>query len=121
MHVNPKNESKIFKIIHANMTFSRTIDPQGLFKETTIDILLETFSYIMKRYSVDFEELNLEYMINIYNLTRNFSLLYSNFLTYMLKAFHTSLEVEDHHDTQISTINESTLKASNLNHILLDI
>ena len=50
----------------------RTIYPQGSSKETTNNTLLETLHYYMQGYFVDFVELILKYMTQVYNLSRNF-------------------------------------------------
>jgi len=63
----------------------------------------------MDRYAVEFAELMLGYMIKVCNRS-SFPLPHSNLLTYIFKAFHVSLEDQDHHGIQIPMINE-TLKS----------
>jgi len=45
------------------------------------------------------------------SLTRNFPLPLLNLLTHIFKYFNIPLEVEEHFETQISTVNENTLKS----------
>jgi len=67
----------------------RTIYPHGSSKETANDALLETLSYTMKGYSMDFGKLNLEYMNKAYNLFRNLPLSY-------LTLAHSPLQTLEH-------------------------
>lgn len=89
----------------------RTIYPWGSSKEIANDPLLETLSYIMEGYSIDFTNFILEYITKVYNLSRNYPLPYSNLLTHIFKAFQIFLEGEECLDSHIPTINENTLKS----------
>ena len=60
---------------------------------------------------MDITEFILEYMAKVYNLSRNYALPYSNFLTHIFKALQVSLESEELHHSQIPTINENRLKS----------
>lgn len=89
----------------------RTIYPHDSLKEKNNDTLFETFYYIIKGYSIDFVKIICKYMTKVCNLAHNFPLPYLNLLTYIFKYFHNSLDVEEHIETKISAINESTLKS----------
>ena len=69
-----------------------------------------TLYYIMEEYSIDFVELTLECITKVYNLSRKFSLPYSNSLTHIFETFQIPIAAEDCLDTQVPTINEHPQK-----------